>query len=162
MGAVRALAGGRAGERLAAAVHLHPPALPRPSWQLLASLTSQLPTSTADLLTALLELLSSVAAYTVQNGSTPRKLAALFSSFIFGLPDDLGFEETYALFLRYTHATEHLLLAFIRDQKEAAAGTSIAKKLEDFISSASLSWLRRRLCFASRAARSWPIDCGDS
>ena len=78
-----------------------------------------------------------MAAYTVQNGSTPRKLAALFSSFIFGLPDDLGFEETYALFLCYTHATEHLLLAFIRDQKEAAAGTSIAKKLEDFISSAS-------------------------
>lgn len=43
-----------------------------------------------------------------------RKLATIFSSYIFGLPDDAPFDTTYASFLRYSHATEHLLLAFVR------------------------------------------------
>lgn len=54
--------------------------------------------------------------YSTKNGCTVRKLATLFSSYIFGLPDDGTFEHTYTAFNRFSHATEHLLLAYIRDQ----------------------------------------------
>lgn len=51
-----------------------------------------------------------------KNGCTLRKLATLFSSYIFGLPDDGTFEHTYTAFNRFSHATEHLLLAYVRNE----------------------------------------------
>jgi hypothetical protein len=51
-----------------------------------------------------------------KNGCTVRKLSTLFSSYIFGLPDDGTFEQTYTAFNRFSHATEHLILAYMRDQ----------------------------------------------
>ena len=47
----------------------------------------------------------------------PRKLASLFSPYLFGLSDDETFDATYQEWQRATDATEHLLLAFIRDQQ---------------------------------------------
>jgi hypothetical protein len=55
-------------------------------------------------------------ARSVKNGTTPNKLAAIFSSYIFGLPDNQPFVGTYNAFLRFTHATEHLLLAYVRPE----------------------------------------------
>jgi len=47
----------------------------------------------------------------------PRKLASLFSPYVFGLADDRSFDETYREWQRATDALEHILLAFIRDQQ---------------------------------------------
>lgn len=66
------------------------------------------------------------------NGMPPRKIAALFSGYFFGLKDDGTFDETYAEWNQITQATEHLLLAFIRDQK--ATSGQIPTHLENFIS----------------------------
>lgn len=44
----------------------------------------------------------------------PRKLASLFSPYIFGLADDETFDATYLEWQRATDATEHILLAFVR------------------------------------------------
>lgn len=80
----------------------------------------------------LLSLFSSIAGYSIMNGMPPRKIAALFSGYFFGLMDDGTFDETYAQWDQITQATEHLLLAFIRDQK--ATSGQIPTHLENFIS----------------------------
>ena len=47
----------------------------------------------------------------------PRRLASLFSPYIFGLADDQTFDATYEEWQKATDATEHLILAYIRDQQ---------------------------------------------
>lgn len=44
---------------------------------------------------------------------SPRKLAALFSPYVFGLRDDGSFDETYEEWQRGTTALEHILLSFV-------------------------------------------------
>ncbi|GAA5932504.1 hypothetical protein JCM3775_005938 [Rhodotorula graminis] len=80
-------------------------------------LISSLPPSNGRLLTNLLSLFSSIAAHSAANGMPPRKLASLFSPYVFGLADDRSFDETYREWQRATDALEHILLAFIRDQQ---------------------------------------------
>jgi hypothetical protein len=46
---------------------------------------------------------------------TPSRLARLFGSLLFGLPEDETFDKTYEAFVKAGNATEHLLLAYIRD-----------------------------------------------
>lgn len=46
---------------------------------------------------------------------TPSKLARHFGPLLFGLPEDETFARTYETYLRVSNATEHLLLAYIRD-----------------------------------------------
>lgn len=46
---------------------------------------------------------------------TPSKLARLFGALLFGLPEDETFSRTYEAYVRASNATEHLLLAYIRD-----------------------------------------------
>lgn len=94
-------------------------------------LLSQLPSATASLLHSLLDLLAATATYTSVNGSSPKKLSAIFSSYIFGLPADEPFERTYAAFTRFTNATEHLLLAFIRGNTDQLGG--VPPKLKQFV-----------------------------
>lgn len=60
----------------------------------------------------------------------PRKLASLFSPYVFGLADDETFDATYQEWQRATDATEHLLLAFIRDQR---ADGPLPTHLENYI-----------------------------
>lgn len=45
----------------------------------------------------------------------PSKLARLFGPLLFGLPEDDTFERTYDAYIKAGNATEHLLLAYIRD-----------------------------------------------
>ncbi|KAK9899637.1 hypothetical protein P389DRAFT_207285 [Cystobasidium minutum MCA 4210] len=96
-----------------------------------------LPTQNAALLTTLFSLMTSALAYTTKNGCTVRKLATLFSSYIFGLPDDGTFEHTYTAFNRFSHATEHLLLAYIRDQvyqhEASGAVTTLPRRICDLV-----------------------------
>lgn len=94
-------------------------------------LLSQLPSATANLLYNLLDLLAATATYTSVNGSSPKKLSSIFSSYIFGLPSDEPFERTYAAFTRFTNATEHLLLAFIRANTDQLG--SVPPKLQQFV-----------------------------
>ncbi|BGP44695.1 hypothetical protein JCM10450v2_000509 [Rhodotorula kratochvilovae] len=54
------------------------------------------------------------------NGMPPRKLASLFSPYVFGLADDRSFDETYQEWQRASDALEHILLSFIRDQQANA------------------------------------------
>lgn len=46
---------------------------------------------------------------------TPSRLARLFGALMFGLPEDETFEKTYDSYIKVSNATEHLLLAYIRD-----------------------------------------------
>lgn len=75
--------------------------------------------------------------FSTKNGCTTRKLACLFSSYIFGLPDDGTLEQTYTAFNRYSHATEHLLLAYIRDQitldQASGAPNSTPMRLQEVV-----------------------------
>lgn len=94
-------------------------------------LLSRLPSTTANLIQSLFDLLSSTAAYSSANGSSPKKLSAIFSSYIFGLPADEPFERTYAAFARFSNATEHLLLAYIRCNTDQLG--SVPTKLKIFV-----------------------------
>ncbi|GAA5846946.1 hypothetical protein JCM3766R1_004024 [Sporobolomyces carnicolor] len=80
-------------------------------------LIARMSTSNARLLASLLSLFSSIAAHSAHNGMPPRRLASLFSPYIFGLADDHTFDDTYDEWQRATDATEHLILAYIRDQE---------------------------------------------
>lgn len=81
-----------------------------------ACLIARLPPASGRLLSILLALFSSVAAHSAKNGLPPRKLAALFSPYIFGLSDDRSFDETYQEWQRSTDALEHILLSYLRHQ----------------------------------------------
>ncbi|GAA5992010.1 hypothetical protein JCM10908_000695 [Rhodotorula pacifica] len=81
-----------------------------------AFLINRLPPASGRLLSILLALFSSVAAHSAKNGLPPRKLAALFSPYIFGLSDDRSFDETYQEWQRSTDALEHILLSYLRFQ----------------------------------------------
>lgn len=74
-----------------------------------------LTSSTAALLVALFSLLSSTTSYSLRNGMTPSRLARMFGVLVFGLPEDETFEKTYDAYVKVSNATEHLLLAYIRD-----------------------------------------------
>ena len=74
----------------------------------------------------------SCCSHRTKNGCTTRKLSTLFSPYIFGLPDDGTFEHCYTAFNRFSHATEHLLLAYIRDQI-AQESTPVPVRLRELI-----------------------------
>lgn len=93
-------------------------------------LLSLLPSTIAGLLSCLLDLFSKVSAYSHLNGMTAHKCGAIFGAFIFGLEDDMPFEKTYTSWLRYSHATEHLILAYIRDQKAISTTGQLASRME--------------------------------
>jgi len=61
---------------------------------------------------------------------TPSRLARHFGVLLFGLPEDETFEVTYEAFIRAGNATEHLLLAYIRDCSTTEA---IPTRLADHI-----------------------------
>ena len=63
---------------------------------------------------SLLSLFSSIAAHSGKNGMPPRRLASLFSPYIFGLVDDQNFDQTYDEWQRATDATEHIILSYVR------------------------------------------------
>ncbi|SCZ91004.1 BZ3500_MvSof-1268-A1-R1_Chr1-3g02467 [Microbotryum saponariae] len=94
-------------------------------------LIARLATSSAKLLTEILSLFSSISAHSKANGMPPRKLASLFSPYIFGLADDETFDATYEQWQRLTDATEHILLSYIRNQQ--AAEGSLPTHLEKHI-----------------------------
>ncbi|GAA5872254.1 hypothetical protein JCM3774_003326 [Rhodotorula dairenensis] len=79
-------------------------------------LIGRLPPASGRLLLVLLALFSSVAAHSAKNGLPPRKLAALFSPYVFGISDDRSFDETYQEWQRSTDALEHILLSYVRYQ----------------------------------------------
>ncbi|GAA5898684.1 hypothetical protein JCM6882_000896 [Rhodosporidiobolus microsporus] len=94
-------------------------------------LITRLAAANGRLLTTILSFFSSVAAHSASNGMPPRKLAALFSPYIFGLPDDRTFDETYQEWQRATDAVEHILLSYLRDQQ---ADAHLPTFLERFVS----------------------------
>ncbi|GAA5857139.1 hypothetical protein JCM8547_007981 [Rhodosporidiobolus lusitaniae] len=93
-------------------------------------LISRLPVASGGLLSTLLSFFSSVTAWSATNGMLPRRLAALFSPYIFGLPDDRSFDETYLEWQKATDAVEHILLSFIKEEK---ANGPLPTFLEKFI-----------------------------
>lgn len=79
------------------------------------SFLNTLSPSSLALLVAVFSLLSSTTAYSLKNGMTPSRLSRLFGPLLFGLPEDETFEKTYDAYVKAGNATEHLLLAYIRD-----------------------------------------------
>jgi len=80
-----------------------------------SSFLDNLGSSSLALIVALFSLLSSTTSYSHKNGMSPSRLARLFGPLLFGLPEDETFEKTYEAFVKAGNATEHLLLAYIRD-----------------------------------------------
>lgn len=71
------------------------------------------------LILILFSLLSRLLANSTSSGLTPAKLASLFGPLLFGLPT-ASFHSAYSAYLRSTHATEHLLLSYVRLQVSEA------------------------------------------
>ena len=106
-------------------------------------LMQNLPSHNRILLTSLFSLLSTSISHSTKNGCTPRKISAVFGAYIFGLPDDASFEHTYTAFNRFSHATEHLILAFIRNQSQSQQGSvapaTLSLRLRELIADYPLS-----------------------
>ncbi|KAK4054880.1 hypothetical protein OIV83_000804 [Microbotryomycetes sp. JL201] len=112
-----------------------------PPKHLSTALLSRLPPSNARLLKSLLALFSSICAHSKANGMPPRKLASVFSPFVFALSDDATFDATYVEWQRATNATEHIILAYIRDQEaDGPLPTHLTRYLVGYPQSLHLSY----------------------
>ncbi|OAV98963.1 hypothetical protein PTTG_02473 [Puccinia triticina 1-1 BBBD Race 1] len=87
----------------------------------------------ASLLTCLLDLFASASVRADLTGMTVHKCGALFGAYIFGLEDDKPFEQTYSHWLRQAHATEHLILAHMRDLKAQSPTGKLPLRMESSI-----------------------------
>lgn len=87
------------------------------------------------LFTSLFHLLTRFAANATSSGLTPVQLSTYFGPLLFGLGNpSLPFQHTYAHYLRASHATEHLLLAFIRWQEsQTQLKGAMPVRLKDWI-----------------------------
>jgi Meiotically up-regulated protein Msb1/Mug8 domain len=94
-----------------------------------------LPAEVQVLLTTLLSFLARLAAHATSSGLTPPALSSLFGPLLFGLGSPaLPFHHTYGAYLRCSHATEHLLLAYIRAQDAATSrAVGMPSRLKDWI-----------------------------
>jgi Meiotically up-regulated protein Msb1/Mug8 domain len=94
-----------------------------------------LPPEVQVLLTSLLSFLSRLTAHATSSGLTPPAISSLFGPLLFGLGSpSLPFHHTYGAYLRCSHATEHLLLAYIRAQDAATSrAVGIPSRLKDWI-----------------------------
>ncbi len=94
-----------------------------------------LDTPVRTLLHSLFHLLTRFSANANTSGLTPVQLASLFGPLIFGLGDpSLSYSHAYAAYLRASHATEHLLLAFIRWQEsQTQLKGSMPVRLKDWV-----------------------------
>ncbi|PWN20290.1 hypothetical protein BCV69DRAFT_283166 [Microstroma glucosiphilum] len=84
-------------------------------WTAFRYFVEQIDEESIHLLLSLFSLLSSTCSYSLKNGMTPSKLARHFGVVLFGLPEDETFARTYDAYNRASNATEHLLLAYIRN-----------------------------------------------
>lgn len=100
---------------------------------LTTDLFSQLSAPAASLLSCLLDLFASASVRADLTGMTIHKCGALFGAYIFGLEDDQPFEKTYSNWLRYSHATEHLVFAYMRDLKATSPTGKIPLRMESCI-----------------------------
>lgn len=87
------------------------------------------------LLSTLLSFLARLTAHATSSGLTPPALSGLFGPLLFGLGSaSLPFHHTYGAYLRCSHATEHLLLAYIRTQDAATSrAVGLPSRLKDWI-----------------------------
>lgn len=87
------------------------------------------------LLASLFDLLSRLAANAISSGLTPIVLASLFGPLLFGLGSSgSAFTHAYTAYLRASHASEHLLLSFIRWQETQSQFTgALPVRLKDWI-----------------------------
>ncbi|KNZ61524.1 uncharacterized protein VP01_1389g5 [Puccinia sorghi] len=97
-------------------------------------LLAHMPAEAASLLSCLLDLFASASVRADLNGMTAHKCGALFGAYIFGLEDDKPFETTYSHWLRQSHATEHLILAYMRDLKTQSPTGKLPSRMESTIS----------------------------
>ncbi|KAL5512303.1 hypothetical protein ACEPAG_3295 [Sanghuangporus baumii] len=72
------------------------------------------------LILTLFSLFSRLLANSTSSGLTPAALASLFGPLLFGLPT-ASFHSAYTAYLRSAHATEHLLLSYVRLQVSEAS-----------------------------------------
>ncbi|KAA1126462.1 hypothetical protein PGTUg99_017594 [Puccinia graminis f. sp. tritici] len=85
------------------------------------------------LLSCLLDLFASASVRADLTGMTVHKCGALFGAYIFGLVEDKPFEQTYTHWLRQSHATEHLILAHMRDLKAQSPTGKLPLRMENSI-----------------------------
>jgi hypothetical protein len=94
-----------------------------------------LETGVRSLLASLFDLLSRFAANAVSSGLTPVALASLFGPLLFGLGSTASaFTHAYTAYLRASHASEHLLLSFVRWQEtQSQFAGALPVRLKDWI-----------------------------
>jgi len=94
-----------------------------------------LETGVRSLLASLFDLLSRLAANAVSSGLTPIVIASLFGPLLFGLGSSASAStNTYTAYLRSSHASEHLILAFVRWQETHSQFTgALPGRLKDWI-----------------------------
>ena len=94
-----------------------------------------LETGVRSLLASLFDLLSRFAANAVSSGLTPSALASLFGPLLFGLGSSASaFTNAYTAYLRASHASEHLLISFVRWQETHSQFTgALPARLRDWI-----------------------------
>ncbi|WFD36618.1 hypothetical protein MCUN1_003503 [Malassezia cuniculi] len=98
------------------------------------ALYDMLDAQAARLLSELLNLFSQAATFSAANGMTPQRIARLFGSALFGLPEDASFIDTYTAYLRASNATLHMLLAAMRYQtSQARAEIHIPRRMREHI-----------------------------
>ncbi|KAG9001059.1 hypothetical protein FRB94_007120 [Tulasnella sp. JGI-2019a] len=88
------------------------------------------------ILEKLIYLFSRLTAHSSQSGLTPIALSTLFGPLLFGLgPACQSFVPTYAAYLRSSHATEHLLLSYLRNTEVESrqTATEMPSRLRDWI-----------------------------
>ncbi|KAK4058059.1 hypothetical protein OIO90_000798 [Microbotryomycetes sp. JL221] len=129
-----------------------------PPKHLSQALLSRLDSPNNRLLSTLLSLFSSICAHSKANGMPPRKLAALFSPFVFGLSDDATFDATYAEWQRGTSALEHIILAHIRDQEaDGPLPTHLTRYLVGYPQSLNITYERFETPKPPKTARMVPV-----
>ena len=98
-------------------------------------LLQPLETGVRSLLASLFDLLSRFAANAVSSGLTPITLASFFGPLLFGLGSPAStLANVYTAYLRASHASEHLLLSFIRWQEtHSQYAGALPGRLRDWI-----------------------------
>ncbi|KAG8907512.1 hypothetical protein FRB99_003885 [Tulasnella sp. 403] len=92
--------------------------------------------SVRPLISNLFNIFSRLSAYSAQSGLTPIAISNLFGPLLFGLgAESLPFSQTYAAYLRSSHATEHLLLSYIRlvEVESRHTASPMPSRLKDWI-----------------------------
>ncbi|TDL16420.1 hypothetical protein BD410DRAFT_844462 [Rickenella mellea] len=103
------------------------------AWRSPTDFTKLHPTPPSPVRSLILTLFTQLVAHSTSSGLSPPTLSSVFRPLIFSLLS-LAFHQVYAAYLRAAHATEHLMLSFIRlPDAQAPVSVPIPIRLKSWI-----------------------------